>query len=91
MTTSKPLIVSSILLPVGDNVNDLSPDCPIFSIQDIKTYEDIRYWVGGVGVCLVSLIGLVLNSFSIFVSSVIDMFDEFFMLFMRGLAVLDFL
>ena len=69
MTTSKPLIVSSILLPVGDNVNDLSPDCPIFSIQDIKTYEDIRYWVGGVGVCLVSLIGLVLNSLSIFAIS----------------------
>ena len=46
-----------------------SLDCPIFSIHDIKIYDDVRYWVGGVGVCLVSLIGLVLNSLSIFAIS----------------------
>ena len=46
-----------------------SLDCPIFSVHDIKIFDDVRYWVGGVGVCLVSLIGLVLNSLSIFAIS----------------------
>ena len=46
-----------------------SIECPIFSNQDIQIYDDIRYWVGGVGVCILSLVGLMLNSVSIFVIS----------------------
>ena len=53
-----------------DNDKDYSQiDCPIFSNHDMQIYDDIRYWVGGVGVCLVSLVGLTLNSVAIFAIS----------------------
>ena len=52
-----------------NDMDHSSIECPIFSNQDIQIYDDIRYWVGGVGVCLLSLVGLILNSVSIFVIS----------------------
>ena len=53
-----------------DNDKDYSQiDCPIFSNHDMQIYDDIRYWVGGVGVCFVSLVGLTLNSVAIFAIS----------------------
>ena len=52
-----------------NDMDHTSIECPIFSNQDIQIYDDIRYWVGGVGVCLLSLVGLILNSVSIFVIS----------------------
>ena len=52
-----------------NDMDHSSIECPIFSNQDIQIYDDIRYWVGGVGVCILSLVGLMLNSVSIFVIS----------------------
>ena len=52
-----------------NDMDHSSIECPIFSDHDIRIYEDIRYWVGGVGVCLLSLVGIMLNSVSIFVIS----------------------
>ena len=35
--------------------------CPSYTEQDVIILEHFRYWVGGVGVCIVSITGFILN------------------------------
>ena len=49
--------VSSIL----NDTNVSSLNCPSFTEQDGRILEHFRYWIGGVGVCIVSVTGLLLN------------------------------
>ena len=49
--------VSSIL----NDTNVSSLNCPSFTEQDGRILGHFRYWIGGVGVCIVSVTGLLLN------------------------------
>ena len=54
---------------MNNDENHSSIECPIFLPHHIQIHEAVRYWIGGVLVCFVSIIGLVLNSLSIFAIS----------------------
>ena len=65
ISTFPPFLnISDLMIPNALNVtsaNDSGLICPEVTKEDYIILDHFRYWVGGVGVCIVSITGFILN------------------------------
>ena len=58
--TSNSSTVTNFIMQTNDT-SDYSIQCPSFTDHDEIVLTQFKYWIGGIGVCIVSMTGLLLN------------------------------
>ena len=58
--TSNSSAVTDVIIQTNDT-SDYSIQCPTFTDHDEIVLTQFKYWIGGIGVCIVSMTGLLLN------------------------------